>query len=248
MKTSNKLLLTALIVLLCSLAAYNMILKSAYETGAYKDPLSNHVQLGFEGFEEVDVNASNMLRVKIEASDTYGVYQQKDTEEMIQVTQEGNRLKVDVILPNEKEGLGGYRNTQHVVIRTPAVKSIRANAVYTVAGKPTTTRHKLYAPNYFGLLIEGFHQEHLQLELDNGSHVQLAGNQIGTLRATTGRSAGSEPLLQLLPNNKLQQADLNIRNGSYLELQNVPVPQLRYTFSDSAHVSLSGASLASFRQ
>jgi hypothetical protein len=248
MKTSNKLLLTALIVLLCSLAAYNMVVKSAYETGAYKDPLGNHVQLGFEGFDEVDVNATNMLRVKIEAGDAFAVYQQKDTEELIQVTQEGNRLKVDLVLPDEKTALGGFRTSFHVVIRTPAVKSIRANAVHTAAGKPTTTRHKLYAPNYFGLLIEGFRQEHLQLELDNGSHVQLAGNQIGTLQATTGRSAGSEPLLQLLPNNKLQQTDLNIRNGSYLELQNVPVPQLRYTFSDSAHVSLSGASLASFRQ
>ena len=248
MKTSNKLLLTALLVLLGSLAAYNMVLKSAYDTGAYKDPLGNHALLDFKGFDEVDVNASNLLQVKIEAGDAFAVYQLKGTEEMIQVTQEGNRLKVDLTLPDEKTGLGGLRTTYHVVIRTPAVKNVRANAVYTVAGKPTTARHKLYAPNYFGLLIEGFRQEHLQLELDNGSHVQLAGNQIGTLKASTGASAGSEPLLQLLPNNKLQQADLNIRNGSYLELQNVPVPQLRYTFSDSAHVSLSGASLASFRQ
>ncbi len=239
MKTSNILLLTALILLLSTLMAYNMSVRSQYTSGEYKNPLKDHKLLGFTDFDEIEINDSNTIKVKIEAGDTHQVYQQHSAAEFIKVTQQGNRLKLDFDHGQGGKNFTGHRDTYHIVIRTPEVKLLKADA---------NSKHKIYLTDHQGVTVENLNQEQLVLEMDNGSYVKLADNQIRSLTVNSGRSYGTEPYLHLLPNNKIQQARLNIRNASHLTLENVAIPKVDYTFSDSAQVKLSGASLAIIRK
>jgi hypothetical protein len=48
MKTSNKLVIAAIIVVLLSLVGYDYLLKGAYVSGKYKDPYNTFVGLKFK--------------------------------------------------------------------------------------------------------------------------------------------------------------------------------------------------------
>ncbi|PSR52526.1 hypothetical protein AHMF7605_02790 [Adhaeribacter arboris] len=67
MKTSTVLLLTAFLILLGSLAAYNMALKNEYNKGTYKDPYHNYITLNYRDFDQVEINPATEMNVKIKA-------------------------------------------------------------------------------------------------------------------------------------------------------------------------------------
>jgi hypothetical protein len=244
MKTSNILLLTAFIILAFSLGAYNMALKSEYTSEAYKDPLRHHKLLAFTGFDEINVNAAHMLSVKIEPGATHQVYLQDVAADLIQVTQNGKQLQIDIATEEERFLGVNRRGPFHLVIKTPDVKTIRTNALHSQKGAQYTRTEQPQFADSYGVTVEGLQQDKLIVDVDNGSNVLLRGNELGSLHATAGRSNRSVSKLQLMPNNKIQQARLDMRNSSHLVMHHVTIPELRYTFSDSVQVQVSGAALA----
>jgi hypothetical protein len=248
MKTSNIFLLTAFLVTAFSLGAYNMGMKSLYDSGEYKNPLRNHTLLDFNNFDEIDVRSANLLSVIIEAGDQHEVYLQDTSNERIYITQDGNRLSIEVSSESDGRLDITRQGPFHVVIRTPHVKNIRTDAMYTSAGKTHTNSQQYRFPDYYGVTVEGLSQDSLMLEVENGSNLLLRESEIGFLQARAGRSLNSESRLQLMSSNKVQQADIAILNKGQLVMHNVAIPQLSYTLSDSAKVELSGASLAIIRK
>ncbi|MDX5419822.1 MAG: DUF2807 domain-containing protein [Hymenobacteraceae bacterium] len=248
MKTSNILLLTALLVLLFSMGAYNMALKSQYASGEYKNPLANFTLLDFTDFDEIDVKSANFISVKVETGDKPEVYLQNTENERIHVSQEGNRLIVEVTPESDGKLSIARTGPYHIIIRTPNVTLVRTDAAYIFDGKINTTPNQLQYANHSGLTVEGLSQDSLKLELDNGSNLVLRANEIGYLQASAGHSPNSEPKLQLLSGNKVKQADITILNRGHLVMQNVAIPQLNYTLSEDAKVELSGASLDLIRK
>ncbi|MDO6390412.1 hypothetical protein Q4E40_09760 [Pontibacter sp. BT731] len=247
MKTSNKLLLFALVVLASALATYNIALKAEYNTGSYQDPYRNYVALDFNGFDEVEVHAGDMLKVQLEPGDQHAVYLYKGNEEVVQISQENKTLQIDVTTHDTQKGVRGW-GSPHLIIKTPLLKTLRANATHTSNGEQVTNVQRMNAANYLNTTLKGFKQDSLRLELDNGVLVQLDGNQIQYLYAVTGSSPESGSKLLINPDNKIQQANLDIRNRSHLTLLNVAIPALQYTLSEQAQVELSGEALAILRK
>ncbi|PKV63061.1 hypothetical protein [Pontibacter ramchanderi] len=247
MKTSNKLLLFALVVLLSALATYNIALKAEYNTKSYRDPYRNYIVLDYSGFEEINVNAGDMLNVLIEPGDEHAVYLYKGNEEVVQINQEANTLKVDVANTDEQKGVRGW-GSPHLIIKTPSLHILRANATHTLNGEPVTHVQRLNTASYLNTKLIGFKLDSLTLELDNGVMVQLDGNELQRLHAVTGTSPESEPKLLIHNSNKIQQANFDIRNRSYLSLLNVAIPALQYTLSEQAQVELTGEALAVLRK
>ena len=64
MKTSNKLILAALLLVLISLFGYDYLLKEAYVSGRYKDPYRDFATLKFKNFDTVDIVSSTAANVK----------------------------------------------------------------------------------------------------------------------------------------------------------------------------------------
>ncbi|GGG20680.1 hypothetical protein [Pontibacter amylolyticus] len=247
MKTSNKLLLFALVVLLGALGTYNIALKAEYNTKSYLDPYRNYVALDFNGFEEIELNSGDMLSVLIEPGDEHAVYLYEGNEETVQISQQANTLQIDVTTHDKQKSLRGWGYPQ-LIIKTPMLHTLRSNAKHIYNGEPVIHTKRQNTASWLNTTLKGFKQDSLRLELDNGVMVQLHGSQLQHLYAVTGTSPESDPKLLIHPDNKIEQANLDIRNRSHLALLNVAIPGLQYTLSEQAQVELSGEALAILRK
>ncbi|MCI1188984.1 hypothetical protein MON38_16295 [Hymenobacter sp. DH14] len=236
MKTSNKLFVAAVALVLGSLATYDAALRAEYRTGRYKDPLRNYQALGLRNFDAVRVPAAGVMNVKIVAG-PFAVHVDKDAAEFVHVTQHGGQLSVALDYPKEWKWLGPR---DAVRISCPRLSALTADGSYTVGGKPQLDQ--LHGGGE--VTVQGFRQDSLTVRQEKSNAVLLTGNTLNWLRATVGALPGGEPALKVEPNNHIQAADLAINNRAHLELSTA-IPRLRYQFSDSATIALSGAAARS---
>jgi len=237
MKTSNKLLLAALLVLLTSLTAYNMALRAEYRKGDYKDPLHGYTSLGFKDFTEIDLSAAGSANVKVVAG-PFGVRVSPRAAEFVKVSQQGTRLVVQVDFKNPEQYL---RWGQTLVISCPQLAQLTAANTYRVAGQ-LKGQNKIRPTQ---VQVQGFRQDSLRVRLDQASNVTLLQNRLSYLGAVAGATPGSTAGLTLAPTNYIGEADLNMQHQSELTINNVAIPQLTYHFADSAKATLTGAALHS---
>ena len=232
MKTSNKIFLATLVLLLGSLTAYNMALRAEQRTGNYKDPLHSYNAMAFSNFDEISVLSASGINVKIEAG-PFGVHVAKNAAEYVRITQQGQQLSVSLAFPKESKWLGA---ADAVVISCPRLRALTTDGIYTAAGK--TVREKM--GQNCDIVVKGFTQDSLSLRQDRASQVKLEGNTLGWLRAVAGTSPGSGSGLQIGQDNRIQAADLAIGCQGHLNLA-TGITSLRQQFSDSASVTFSGA-------
>ena len=84
MKTSSKIFVATLLLLLGSLTAYNMALRHEFRQGTYKDPLHNYTTLALRDFEAVTVPSASGLKVKIVAG-PFAVRVNKEAAEVLKL-------------------------------------------------------------------------------------------------------------------------------------------------------------------
>ncbi|MDO7846948.1 hypothetical protein Q5H92_11310 [Hymenobacter sp. M29] len=240
MKTSNKWLLAALLLLLGSLTAYNMGLRAEYLKGTYKDPTHNTVALNFKDFSEIDLQAANIVGLKVVAG-PYSVRLNKDAEKYVKVTQQGQRLTIALVFPEDRQSLNSRQN---LTISLPQLAKLTATGTYLMNGKPVTGKYHTGV----SLRIEGFRQDSLNVQQDHGTQVELARNQLGFLRAEAGHSPGSHPVLRIENTNRIAAAYLNVQNEGQLLLDAGGIANLRTQFGDSARATLTGAGLHNLGQ
>ncbi|MET4076760.1 hypothetical protein [Hymenobacter sp. UYCo722] len=236
MKTSNTLFVAAVALVLGSLATYDAALRAEYRTGHYKEPLHDYQALGLRNFDAVRVPSASGLQVKVVAG-PFAVHVSKDAADYVRVTQRGQQLLVTLAYPDKPEPLG---RREAVVITCPRLAALTTEGSYTVAGKVPPGQRQAGGE----VAIQGFRQDSLTLRQDQSSKIRLVGNTLGWLRATAGTGSGSEPNLEIGADNRIQAADLTIGHRGHLDLA-AAIPRLRYQFSDSATVALTGAAARS---
>jgi hypothetical protein len=241
MKNSTKYLLAALLVLLASLTAYNMALRTEYHKGTYKDPLRDYTTLQFQDFTEVAVPAAGIVGVKVE-SGPFKVRINPLAAKYVQLRKQGSKLIITATFPEERTYLG---HGDVVVITCPHLVALSTDAQYQEKGKLHTDKYQ-ENPLSRGVLVQGFSQDSLRLLQDKASRIELAGNHLKYLQAAAGATAGSHATLQINPDNHIAAANLAVQHQSELIMSNVAISQLRYQFADSAKATLTGAALASF--
>ena len=232
MKTSNTLFVAAVALVLGSLATYDAALRAEYRTGHYKDPLRNYQALGLRDFDVVRVPSASGLRVRIEAG-PFAVRVSKEAADFVHVTQRGQQLLVTLAYSEKPESLG---RQEAVVITCPRLAALTTEGTYTVAGKVPPGQRQAGGE----VEIQGFRQDSLTLRQDESNQIRLKGNTLAWLRASVGARPGSEPGLGIDLDNHIQAADLTIAHRGHLDLATA-IPRLRYQFSDSASVVLTGA-------
>ncbi len=241
MKNSSKFLLAAVLILLASLTAYNMALRTEYHLGTYKDPLRGFATLPLAGFTEVAVPAASTVSVKVVAG-PFKVRINPLIQEFVKVRQQGTRLVVEAAFPERQKFLGWGEG---VVISCPRLTALSTDAVYLEAGQRRVDKGY---PESRTVRVQGFKQDSLRVRADNGSHLELANNELGLLRATTGTTPGSHASLTLASDNRIAAAQLSIQHQSEIRMKNVLIPSLHYHVSDSAQALLSGVALRSLVQ
>lgn len=235
MKTSNLLLLIAALVLLGSLTAYNMALRTEYKRGTYKDPLREYSYLNFKDFDEVAVPSASAGGVKIVAG-PFGVRLSPGAAKYVHVSQQGRRLVVSATFPDQWHWLPG----DAVVISCPRLATLSADAEYTADGKRISDTR--LEPHY-RVLVQGFGQDTMRVQANRASRIELATNRLGYLDAQTGRTPGSRTALLLNDDNHIGAASLRCDNRARLELNGLRIPSLRTQLGDSVELSLRGQAL-----
>lgn len=238
MKNSLKFLTAAGVLLVGSLTTYNAALRAEYQRGAYKDPLSNYNALPLRDFNTLNVPAAGAMRVRVE-SGPFAVYINKEATEYVRAKQQGGQLTLTLNYPEKEKYLG---QGEAVIIRCPRLASLTTSTTYTRAGSTQTTMREKQ-PNDMFLMVKGFTQDSLRLIQNHTSRVILAGNHLGRLHAVVGNTSGSTAALELSADNQLGTTDVRVEERGKLVANNLVLPGLRWQFSDSAQVELSGAAL-----
>ncbi|WP_210465251.1 head GIN domain-containing protein [Rufibacter roseolus] len=239
MKKSNILIVSALAFFLCSLTAFNFVMKTEYDKGNYKDPLNNFVKQDFTGFNALEVNGGSLISVKV-VQGPFKVFLHNRVLGLVQVRQQGQKLVIDVNL--EKKGI--WSNGRYVVyVSCPNLKTLNTTSRYTLLGKPHQELASVYPYGLKKVLLEEFKQDSLNIQMDHATAVELFKTNLGKLNAVVGPTPESNSMLLIRKDNQINAADLDIRNQSSLYMFDVVIPSLSYKFSNTAKAEFTGSAL-----
>ena len=236
MKTSNKLILTAIFLVLISLLVFDYNLKEQYESKSYQDPDNGLVALPFKNFRAVDLNASTAANVKF-IQGPFSVKADKYTLDFVQVTQHNGRLQIDASF---EHGYMGNSSPYILLISCPKLSEINASAFYTAAKKQVIDTVVREDWNMRQVLIDGFIEDSLTIKQSYGSTIVLNNNHIRVLNALVGINDKSGSKLTILKNNQFDEAKINVFNQSRFLLNGNAIKSLKYRLADSAKIIATG--------
>jgi hypothetical protein len=236
MKTSNKFFYSGLLLTLLTLFAYDLLLKTEFQSGRYKDPYSNYAVLPFRDFDVLDLNSSTAANVKF-IQGSFSVRIDKNALEYVKVKQSGNRLQIDAIF---KYNYFGNPNPYILVISCPKLAALNTNASYRANDRTVTDSIAREDWNMRQILVDGFEQDSLNISQDYGSTVVLANARIRSVNAVIGKSKGSGSNLIIQNSNQFQDAHFVVGHKSKLQLDNAVIHHLNYELEENAKLIITG--------
>jgi|GEM_PF-1107090 len=250
MKTSNILMTTAVIIILGSLLLYDFGLRDEYQKinkiGVQEYQKTNR----FNGYEKADITdfnainfkAANNIIAKVEYGEKEAVWINKNAKGMVDVSQEGKKLIIDLSAKGKERNYSGYQAS--VIIISPEVKQIDAEAfgkVRKYKGKYGDSIVTTYQNNR--CYISGFRYDSLLINLAANTYLQLDDNQLKALNATVGDKAGNGTLV-INSDNNIDKVNLDVRGKSTVEVLDLDIKNIKYKISDGAVVTFRGTALS----
>lgn len=243
MKTSNKILIAGVLLVLAALVVHDFRLRSVFKTKRYLDPYGEYTRLAMNNFDEIAVTGANIANVKL-TQGPYSVMVANSDTNAIRITQKGNRLQIDVVY-NSKDREDVYHNSYAVYISCPLLTSLSYNSM-AIVDKDTSLEQRAMDTWFHKNTVFGFALDSLTIDQDNGSYVALDSNRIGRLTARVGASSGAAPRLLIADNNKIGEARLWLRNYSKTEISGKCIATPTTVVGDSATVTYRGTAGAEF--
>jgi hypothetical protein len=244
MKTSNKLLLSALILFVISVTIYNYALKAEYLLGNYKKPYRDYKSINIKDFNEIEVNSVDLMLVTIEQGD-FAIHQQKDGDS-VKFSRLGNKLVMNINLDEKPDPKNHFRRWKNrIIISCPKLVSLTESAgqilIKGKLPKDISYSYNVDSSDDWGITLRKFNMDSLSVNMWAGS-LDFVQNNIKHL----GLKAKSTSIVNINKGNKIEQANLQMNDFSELKLGKLIIPQLTYYVADSAKISLNGATLKSF--
>jgi hypothetical protein len=238
MRTSTKILIATLLLLVASLAFYDLGLRTEYLKGNYTDPYREYMPLNYKDFNEVDLNSSTAINI-ILVKGPFKVMAAPGAMDFLKLSKKNNRLIVDAAFGAQ------YRseNWDYILyISCPSLAAFKADARYTAAGNlvvDTAANEFTWKPT----LISGFTADSLNLQEDHAANVILENNKINNLNARIGIGDKSRSDFTIGENNFFTKTNLAILNKSRLWVKGTTTNNLNYQLADSATLVVNGASV-----
>ena len=244
MKTSNKILLAILLTLVISNIVYAIAMKREYLTGHYKNPYFDFTTLHYHNFNEVTINPSENVNVKL-VQGPFKVMVRNIREDYLVFKQTGGNLQVDLNWGYARFNTG---DMYMVIISCPNLKAVHTNAIYTLnkVGYTDTAAFDGWSAHH--VMIDGFKQDSLIITQQWGSQVVLANNTLNYLSAATIINEHSVSKLTVLKTNNIQHSNFDIRNKGQLILGDAKITDLNYQLADSALLIMNGAAIRSIKK
>ena len=231
MKVSTILIITAVAASIIALTAFNLMQKSFYQGGEWKNRFYGMEYVPMKGVTDIELADAEKMQVTIEKGDKEGLYIRENSKEHVTWTKEGNKLKFEVT-KKAKSG-APFRNEDFVLVLR------QINHLKTSPYVPLKFQKRYPGAE---VTIQGFKQNYLQLELGKSGAVNLEKMDLDSLRATIGNAEG-EANLSIQGNSKIGKADFTIPGESGLQLYNPDITKATYNVSEKATVMLNGNAL-----
>jgi len=216
---------------------YDWGLRAEYLKGNYTKPFNDYVALNYSGFNEVELNSSTAINIKI-VQGPFKVLANPDAIEFLRVSRQSNRLIVNASFSNQYRSI----NTDYILyISCPNLSSFKADAHYTTGSNKvidTAANDFAWKPT----LISGFIEDNLNIQETHASNIVLENNKLNNLTATVGINEKSRSNLTIGDNNRFTTTDLNILNRSQLWIKSANSNNLNYHLADRATLVVNGAS------
>jgi hypothetical protein len=238
MKTSNKFLTAAIILLLLSVVLYDFQLRAEYKKGDFRNPFGNFIKLNLGGFKVINLKSSTAINM-IVVKGPFKVLADPDAIEFAKIKQYGDTLTVEA---HFKSNYHNVRSSYIMYVSCPELHAFIADARYTAGENQVIDTLAAEDFKWRSTIISGFTSNHLKITQDHASNILLQNNSIGTLDAVTGITNGSASNLTLGKGNHIGKAQLDIRNKSRLWIREAGDTQFNYHIADSAKLIVNGAS------
>ncbi|RYY06623.1 MAG: hypothetical protein EOP43_05775 [Sphingobacteriaceae bacterium] len=234
MKTSNKLLIVAILIIIVSMVTYDFALRAEYLKGDYKSRFYNMKSLDLKNFKTVDNRVANLVEVNIEKGEKFAIWIDKDLKDNLNVSQNGTDLVIDIA---DKKNLKNKNYNGKISIICPSIDKVSTSPFFYEKANVIE-----YEPNST-CNIKGFNQQDLTLIINKSTHLSFGKNQIENLKATVGDDKSKYAYLFIASTNKIDDAAIKVAGKNQLSIENAKIGKSNFTISDSAQVSLSGSFL-----
>ena len=237
MKTSNKILLIATLIILSYLSFFNYGLTAEYKKGEYKNRFYKMTQLKMGNFTSIENNASN-LYVRIEQGDKFEIWFDNELKDKVMFSKKNNQLIVDFKKKNDEDD---YFRTADLIIICPKLENFTAKRLYLV--EQTNAKKESYYIPQGEITISGFNQDSFNLLVNSYNEVTLESNKFKYLNAIVGNSKSSKGTFNIIKNNEINNMALDVKGKSIVNLKDAIINKTQFQLSDSADVKLSGRAL-----
>lgn len=236
MKTSNKFLLTAILLLIVSVGIYDFQLKAEYMKGNYKNPYNGFVTLKYRDFKVIELGSSTAVNIML-VKGPFKVLADPDAMWFMKIEQRHDSLFVRAEF---KDNFHNVQAPNVLYISIPRLDAFYADAKYQAGNIQITDTTAAQDFEWRPTTISGFSGDKLNITQDNASTILLKNNTFNTLNAVIGISSGSASNLTIETGNRFGKTNLDIRNKSRLWIKDDSLSSINYKMADSAKLILNG--------
>ncbi|SEN87511.1 hypothetical protein SAMN05192574_104439 [Mucilaginibacter gossypiicola] len=236
MKTSNKFLLTAVLLLIVSVGIYDFQLKAEYLKGEYKNPYNGFSSLNFKNFKIIDLGSSTAINIMLEKG-PFKVLAAPQAMEFMKIEQRHDSLFIRAVF---KDNFHNVQPPNVLYISLPQLDAFYADAKYKAGDAQIIDTVAAQDFNWRVTTISGFSGNKLDIIQDHASTVLLKNNKFNILNAIIGKSGSSASNLSIETGNQFGKTNLDIRNKSRLWIKDDSLSNISYKLADSAKLILNG--------
>jgi hypothetical protein len=219
MKTSNKIILLAIMIAFGSLLFYNFKLKSKYESKGYKDRFHDMDYIAVAGLENLYIQSANRIGIQIEYGIKEGLWVPKELKGKIKILSSGDHLKLDLVA--DADGKAPVVKSVFLILIAKDLNRIVASH---------TDRKKETNSSMSNMRLKGFTLSKLDLQVSSDTHFYLDKVQIDTLNAIVGGDDYAGKAELILPfNTSVNAANFNIGINGVVNLQGAKVLKIQST-------------------
>ncbi|RYE36752.1 MAG: hypothetical protein EOP42_02230 [Sphingobacteriaceae bacterium] len=230
MKTSNKLFITAVSIIIISMIGYDLALRAEYRKGEYKNRFYGKEKISaLSGFTAIDNRTANFVSVDIEHGKNSVIWTTRNWKDNFKIYKNGSTLVIEAIY-NEAKHIKPYNND--ITIICPAIEKIVA--------KPFIVKSADYYEATGRTTLKGFDIQNLLLNIGKSADIILQNNNIEQLQAVIGEDHSGSSNLTISSDNQINTAKINVLGRNWLRIENPNIGQKQFTISDSATISVGG--------
>ncbi|WPV02613.1 hypothetical protein SNE26_12565 [Mucilaginibacter sp. cycad4] len=237
MKTSNKSLLSAVLLLIISIGIYDFQLKAEYLKGEYKNPYNGFRILNFKNFKVIDLASSTAINIML-VKGPFKVLADPGAMEFMKIEQRQDSLFIRAAF---KDNFHNVQAPNVLYISLPQLDAFYADAKYKAGDTQIIDTTAAQDFKWRATTISGFSGDKLNIIQDHASTILLKNNQFNILNAVIGKSNSSASNLSIETGNQFEKTNLDIRNKSCLWIKDDSLSSITYKLADSAKLILNGS-------